>query len=1085
LALGAWRVKFVSLHHHTTFSYRDGFGMPEAHITRTADLGMRAQAVTEHGNTSSHVKHEKAANAHGIKPLYGCELYTAAGQTQAKWHLTALAATQDGYQNLNRLVSRSWAEGFYYWPTVSGEMLRDHAEGLIVLSGCSDSLLNCTLLGGKANGPKRETASSWDIDAAEQVVWKFKELFGDGYYLETQQFPELARTRALNPILAELSRRTGVRLVATADVHYPMPEDNEMQKILHAAGRGSGSVEAQEATWEYDIKLTLPTSDVQVHRALMGTGLTAIEAAQALHSTGEIADRCTVILPRNERIRWPLQEGYSSSKDLVWEWLRDGWRYRWAENFSLQSRKTEYYDRLQYEMHLVESKDFLDYFLMLSYLVRWAKGRGIVVGPARGSAASSLVCYLLRITEIDPLQFKTMMFERFIDATREDLPDVDLDFQDNRRHEVFDEAARVFGRDHVGQLGNFVRYRGRNSVNDVARVYRVPRYAAKAVNDLLIDRSQGDSRLESSLEDTVETFPAAAQVFEQFPDLRYAFRLEGNMQSFGVHAAGIVISNDPITDTCAIYEREVGKEKHRVSVVAYDKKDAEYLGMLKADFLGLSNCGMLGRALELTGMPLEELYRIPLNDEKTMQGFRNNDVIGVFQFEGRATRLVCREVVPDNFDELADINALSRPGPLFSGVKTRYVGVKHGTEKVEHLHPIVDKHTEHTKFQIVYQEQVLAVIRDIGGFPVTKVADIRKIISQKLGEAQFNNMLDAFTEGALRLHGINHELAVRIWKFMVTSATYSFNIAHSVSYSMLSYWNMWFKQHHPLAFYSASAEWIGRIGKWKEKGPRLLRDAQRKGIRILPPDPGLSSARWTPVLPAKGSKGLGGIRAGFEQVPGVGERTASAMLAYRAHLLRIDHKYGATAHTGVRWEDFVAVRGIGDKTINKIRAFAEDDDPFGLDLVGKVLRECREGLRTQTGFWRGLPKPTHTSEEMLSAPDGARVVWIGVAKAVEYKDLIEDQRARFGTSTEEILANTKDSHLRKWATIHAYDDGDEEVYLRFNRYNFPKFKAGLETLRPDADVLLIIGEKNRGFGNSLKVKKMMAIDPEDDDNDDE
>lgn len=770
----------------------------------------------------------------------------------------------------------------------------------------------------------------------------------------------------------------------------------------------------------------------------------------------------------------------ASAIDIYWHWLREGWKYRTKENANLLSSREDYGARVRYESDLVVSKQFISYFLTISYLTRWAKGRGIVVGPARGSAASSLVCYLLRITEIDPLQFPTMMFERFIDATREDLPDIDLDFQDNRRHEVFDEAARVFGKDHVGQLGNFVRYRGRNSVNDVARVYRVPKYASKTVNDLLIDRSQGDSRLESSLEDTVQTFPAAAQMFDQFPDLRYAFRLEGNMQSFGVHAAGIVISNDPITDTCAIYEREVGKEKHRVSVVAYDKKDAEYLGMLKADFLGLSNMGMLGRVLELIRMPLEDLYRIPLDDEKTMDGFRNNDVIGVFQFEGRATRLVCREVVPDNFNELADINALSRPGPLFSGMKTRYVGVKHGTEKEEHLHAIVDKHTESTKFQIVYQEQVLAIIREIGGFPVSKVADIRKIISQKLGEAQFNNMIEAFIEGADRLHGIKRDLAVRIWKYMVTSATYSFNIAHSASYSMVSYWNMYLKQHHPLAFYSASAEWLGRMGKWKEKGPRLLRDAQRHGIRILPPDPGLSGARWTPVLPQGKADGLGGIRAGFEQVPGVGDRTAAAMIAFRNDY----HMLQPVSPSRPTWDHFVAVSGIGAKTIDKIRAFAEDDDPFGLDLVGKVLRECREGLRTQTGFWRGLPKPTHTSEEMLSAPDGARVVWIGVAKAVEYKDLIEDQRARYGTSIEEILASNKDSHLRKWATIHAYDDGDEEVYLRFNRYNFPKFKTGLETIRPDADVLLIIGEKNRGFGNSLKVKKMMAIDPEDEGDDD-
>lgn len=1072
-------MKFVSLHHHSTFSYRDGYGMPETHVARVADLGMSAVAFTEHGNVSSHVKAEKAGKQYGIKTLYGCELYTASEQTQAKWHLTALAADSGGYANLNRIVSKSWAEGFYYWPTTSGQMLADHADGLIVLSGCSDSLLSCTLLGGKSNGPKREKASSWDIDAARQVVYKFKELLGDNYYLETQQFPELQRTRTLNPILAELSTKCRVPLCATADVHYPLPEDNEMQKILHAAGRGSGSVEAQEATWEYDIRLTLPTSDAQIRRALMGTGLTGWEADFAIGSTRTIAERCNVILPRNERIRFPLPDGYSNSLDLVWEWLRDGWRYRWDMNKSIQSREHEYHERLMYEMNLIEMKDFLDYFLMLSYLVRWAKGRGIVVGPARGSAASSLACYLLRITEIDPMQFPTMMFERFIDATREDLPDVDLDFQDDRRFEVFTEAMRVFGSDRVGQLGNFVRYRGRNSVNDVARVWGVPMWATKQVNDLLIDRSQGDSRLDTSLQDTIDTFPAAKEIFTRFPKLQYATRLEGNMQSFGVHAAGIVISNDPITDTCALYEREVGKDKHRVAVVAYDKKDAEYLGMLKADFLGLSNMGMIGRCLGHIGMSLEELYRIPLNDKKTMDGFRAVDVIGIFQFEGRATRLVCREVVPDNFDELADINALSRPGPLFSGTKTRYVGVKHGTEQVEHLHPLVDAATKHTKFQIVYQEQVLAVIRDIGGFPVTKIADIRKIISQKLGEAQFNNMLEAFIDGAEKLHRIKRDLAVKIWKFLVTSATYSFNIAHSVSYAMISYWNMYLKQHYPLEFYAATAEWIGRIGKWKEKGPRLLRDAQRRGIEILPPDPELSTERWTPVRPPKGSTALGGIRAGFEQVPGIGEKTAVRMVAYRADI------HALHGDAPLDWDAYTAVSGIGAKTIDKIRDFAENDDPFGLDLVGKVLREFRDGLKSQQGFWRGLPRPTHTSEALLNAAEGAKVIWMGVPKKVDFKDLVEDQRARYGTSEEEILASTKDSHLRKWASVFAYDDGEEEVYLRFDRYNFPKFEAGIKGLRMDTDVVLAMGIKSRGFGNSVKVRRMISIDPEGNEYDDE
>lgn len=1070
-------MKFASLHTHTTFSYRDGFGMPEEHVSRVADLGMGAVALTEHGNVSSFVKLEKAARQHGIKALFGCELYTAAGRDRSKWHLTALAGDQIGLQNLNRIVSRAWAEGFYQWPTASGQMLADHAEGLFVLSGCSDSLLSCTLLGGKANGPKRETASSWDIDAAEQVVRKFKDLFGDRYYLETQQFPDLQRCRTLNPILAELSRRTRVPLCATADVHYPFPEDNEMQKILHAAGRGTGSVEAQEAEWEYDIKLTYPLSDKQVEDALVRTGLGRTNARAAIHSTGEIAERCTVILPRNERIRFPLPKGHDSASDLVWDWLREGWRYRFEENKDLRKRPDAYHARLRYEMNLIYNKDYVDYFLVLCYLVRWAKERGIVVGPARGSAAASLACYLLRITEVDPMRFPTMMFERFIDPTRVDLPDVDLDFQDDRRFEVVSEAMRMFGKDNVGQLGNFVRYKGKNSIKDVARVHRVPKYAADRLSSLIIDRAQGDDRLANSIEDTISTFSQAKEVVDQFPNLNYAARLEGNMQTFGVHAAGIVISNTPISDTCAMYEREVGKDSHRVSVIAYDKKDAEYLGMLKADFLGLANMGMIGKCLSLIGMPLADLYRLPLEDEKTMTAFKANDVTGIFQFEGRSQRSVAREVSPDTFDELADINALARPGPLASGMTDRYVSTKHGRGRVDSLHPVVDEITKNTKYQIVYQEQVFAVVREIGGFPVTRVAEVRKAIQDKVGEGAFNKMLDEFIEGARRLHGISPELARRIWSYLVTSSSYSFNIAHAVSYAMIGYWNMWLKQHHPLAFYAASAHWTARINKWKEKGPRLLRDAQKKGLRVLPPDPELSAAQWTPVLPVTAADGLGGILAGFEQVPGVGDSTARAMLAYRADVFSLH------GDVPLGWDAYGAVSGIGPKTIEKIRSFAEDEDPFGLDLVGKVLREFREGLLTQTGFWRGLPRATHTSDGIPGLKDGARVVWIGVAKKVEYKDLVEDQRARYGKTEEEVLSTNKDSHLRKWASIVAYDDCEEEVFLRFDRWTFPRFERALSTLRPDMDVLLVMGIKKHGFGNSLKVNKMMVIDPEGGDDD--
>lgn len=1067
-------MEYVSVHHHSTFSYMDGFGTPEQHVKRAAELGMSALTLTEHGNVSSHVRLEKAAKAEGIKPLYGCELYTAPEKTRQKWHLTAIAENQEGYKNLNQLVTRAWAEGFYQWPTVHGDMLADLADGLIVTSGCSDSLLSCTLLGGKSLGEKRERASREDMANAEKVIRKFKALFGDGYYLEVQQFPELGRTRTLNAAFAELSARTGVPLVATSDCHYPYPDDNEMQKILHAAGRGTGTVEAAEASWEYNIRLTPPDSDKRILSRLISTGLTRKQALAAIASTGEIAARANVTLPRSERIRFPVRDGMTT-KDMIWEALRDGWKYRWGENKRMHAHKKQYVERLNYEMELVESKDFVDYFLMLSDVVRYAKDSGIPVGPARGSAAASLACYLLRITEVDPLAFPTMVFERFMDVSRVDLPDVDLDFADDRRDEVRAHLVRRYGADHVGNIGNFVKYRGKNAIDDIGRVYQLPFDATRTVKDLIIDRSGGDSRVDASLEDTFEMFPQAAEALKKHPELNNAIRLEGNYRGMGVHAAGLVVSNAPITDTCALYTKEVGKKKIPVSVIAYDKKDAEYLGMLKADFLGLSTMGMIGIALDIIGMDLADLYRVPLDDRKTLEAFKNNDVVGIFQFEGRATRLVCKDVSPDDFMELADINALSRPGPLFSGTTANYIDVKHARKEPLHLHPIVDNVTSYSKYQIIYQEQVLTIIREMGGFPVTKVADIRKIISQKLGEASFNTMKEEFIKGAKRLHDVQPKLAETIWKFLVTSATYSFNVAHCISYSMLGFWCMWLKQHHPLAFYAAQLQKVGDDKNSAQKRAKLLKDAVRHGIKVLGPDPLASGETWT------ADKESNAVRAGLLQVPGVGEKTAQAMIEFRDEFRAREESsvfYEEGDKIDFGWQDFTAVKGIGPKTMEKIADFAEDEDPFGVDRLKRTMTALRGMIKR--GELGPIPRPTHTSDQIPTDADNLPVTWMGIVDSREYKDLIEDERARSGDSLEKIMARVKDPHLVKSCVLKCQDDGDEEVYIRFNRWAYPKFKRQLESLVVGRDVIVVQGVKKRGFGVSLHIKNFITINPEDD-----
>lgn len=1052
-------MKYVSLHHHTTFSYMDGYGTPEEHFARAQELGMSALAMTEHGNVSSHVRAEKAGLATGVKPIFGCELYTAPEVTRPKWHLTALAMDQEGYRNLNRLVSRAWAEGFYQWPTVSSQMLVDHSEGIIVTSGCSDSLLSCTLLGGKSNGPKRNSASSFDMDVATRLVEVFKGIYGDRYYLEVQRFPGLERTRTLNAALAELSRRTGVALVATADCHYPMPADNEMQKILHAAGRGTGTVAAAEASWEYGILLTPPASDEEIGRDLVATGLTRREAWGAIKATAEIASRCNVTLPKSQQLRFPMDPG-KTPQALIWEWLRDGWKYRWPHNASMRARKKEYLDRLNYEMELLTQKDFLDYFLMLSEAVRWTKDRGIGVGPARGSAAASLTCYLLRITEVDPLQFPTMVFERFIDATRVDLPDVDLDFADDRRHEVVQHMRDMWGAERVGNIANVTQYRGKNSINDVARVYSIPKWEAETVNNLIIERSGGDSRRSDSLEDTFHMFPKAADVLKRYPELKYAIRLEGNYRSWSTHAAGVVVSNTPINDICATYAKQ--SNGRWSDVLAFDKKDAEYLGMLKADFLGLTTMGMITRALAMIGMPLDELYRIPLDDADTLAAFKRNDVVGIFQFEGRATRVVCADVSPDHFMHLADINALSRPGPLFSGMTAQYVDVRHGRAEPEKLHPIVDRVTEWSYGQIVYQEQVLTIIRELGGFPVTKIADIRKIISQKMGEMSFQKMYDEFVEGAWRLHKVDKKLATRIWKFMVTSATYSFNVAHCVSYSMLAFWQMWVKVHHPLAFYAASLQKLpdDKAHEWKRA--RLLQDARKHGFKVLPPDLDVSTASWV------AEPEMGAVRAGYCQIPGVGAATAVAIIAERER------------SPFSNWSDLLRVKGIGPKSLEKIRAFCDRDDPFGLDLVGEILGEYRRGIAGGSGEYSGLPVPTHTSDGIPRSGEH-NVVWMGIVRSINYQNYVENQRTRTGEEEADIIARMKDPHLVDSCVLRCYDDGEEDVYVRFNRWQFPRFKEALEDITPNHDIIIVYGRKRDDFGVSLHSSAMVVIDPDGED----
>jgi DNA polymerase-3 subunit alpha len=1054
--------QFVNLHHHATNSYLDGFRPVDEHVKAVAALGYPAFCLTDHGNVSGHVKAEKACQEAGIKSIFGCEVYCDSGDErgQIKHHLTVISESEEGYRNLNRLVSASW-RNYRYKPTVTSAMLEQYSEGLVVLSGCLGGLLADKAIGGKLN-PER-TQPNWA--AAERVAGWFADVFPDRYYLEVMPHPQLRRQRLWNVTLAELGERMNLPLVATLDCHYPDPSLKSMYPVLHAIGRGGkgNTVEAQSQSWEYDIVLA-PRKPEVIYGELTRTGLSYDEATKAMSSTLEIAERCNVTIPKFQELKFP---GERPSDELLWEWCREGWAYRGFSSLTDKERRV-YGDRVKYEMDLILSKKFEDYFLVIAELVRWAKNNDIAVGPARGSGAASLVCYLLRITEVNPMLFPTLLFERFIDANRHDLPDIDLDFDDERRWEIRQHLVELYGEERVGNIGTFTNYKGKNSLDDIARVHRVPEYAVKTVKEMIIERSSGDLRGNATIEDSIAMFPKVAAIMKEFPDLRKAQLLEGSLKTFSVHAAGLVVANQPLTEGAAVYTREDGKTGLVRNVVSFDKYDAEHINALKIDALGLTTMNVIARCLRMIGMTLEELYAVPLDEEDVYEAFKRNEVVGVFQFDGRAMRSVNREVKPDNFMELGDINALSRPGPLHSGAAAEYIQVKHGRKKPERLHPVVDDITQWTNYQIVYQEQILQVVRKLANFSWENAAKIRKLISKKQGEQAFNRMRELFMDGC-KQNGVKEIFAGKIWKQLVTAGAYAFNSAHSISYAMIAYWTMWLKVKYPLEFYCASLQKFDC--KPGERGFDMLKEAAAKGIAILPPDPARSQVSWSVAGNA--------LLAGLVQIPGIGEKTAKAMVEWReAQQVAVGNGEGIVSNPDrlPQWDDFVAVKGIGPATMEKVRAFCDLEDPFEIKLLARKLGKAR-GWLNRNADAEDMRRPTSRAEDVPYEPQpGEHVVLVAVRER-NLKDLYELHRSRTGDELDP--STVKEPEYVNWTVILGEDETGP-LTITVHRFGglYERYKNTIWELDPKRHLLLVRGFKRREYRRAIYATQLWVLDPD-------
>ncbi len=827
--------KFVDLHNHSTYSFLDAYGTPEQIVDKACSLGREAIALTDHGNVSGLCMLEKACIKNNIKPIYGCEFYCSdADKTRERYHLTVLSKNLNGYKNLSKLVGSAW-ENFYYFPILKTPDLIKYKEDLIIFSGCLESKLSKLIL-------------SDDITSADKLVKKFKSIFED-FYIEIQPF-DLVESIKVNKVAFKLAQNNNVKMVLTNDVHYPDVKYQDVRRILRAIRFRKKYAEIDADTQDMSI-LTYKALYDKMYNIYGNDKIWK----SSLDNTIEIADLCEeYTIPKAKLFRFDIPNKKEYFREMCYNGLK---------NRGFLGNKV-YIDRLEYELNIIEEKNYLDYFIVVNDLVNWAKDNNIFVGPARGSSGGSLICYVLNITEVDPIKFE-LLFERFLDITRTDYPDIDIDFTDEDRSKIFEYLIGKYGKNKVAHIGTFAKFKGRNSLDEVGKAFEVPPDKVDIIKRLLIDRSIADSRASFCIQDTMDKFSQAHNVSIEYPDINNAKLLEGQYRHMGIHAAGMIISKEPLEDSMALYTR------NDTVIASLDKDDIEYLGFLKFDLLGLKTLNLLKKICSRVGLTYKDLTKISMEDEKTIEGFKKSDIVGIFQYEGRTASSLIGHIKPDCFDMIRDINALIRPGPLYSRDTSNYILVRNDPKVLEDQFEdevdVIKDITKETYGQILYQEQVMQVVRNIASFSWADTAKIRHAMSKSLGDEFMFGFKEKFVNGAME-NGYDENYAEKIWERINSHGSWSFCKSHAVGYAILAFWTMYMKQHFPLEFYWAS---LSLEDKDFNKS-RLMLDLIGKGYKVLPPRINYSRESWE----IEGNA----IRSGLLEIKGIGEKVAQHIVKH-------------------------------------------------------------------------------------------------------------------------------------------------------------------------------------------------------------
>lgn len=904
--------EIVQLHVHSEFSILDGCGKQVDFIAKAHRMGSPAVCFTEHGTLRGiHKLHETSSQV-GIKPIYGVEFYAALDHTsrglpkdelevikaqfkakgaqnkakrereeelglRKRYHVTVLAKNNEGLKNLYRLSSIAWVDGFYMRPRIDFDLLEKYGDGLIVLSGCLDGFANQAILNGK---PKN----------AIEYIERFHSRWGDDFYLEIMP-NRLKLQQRVNRAVAKINDGFGIPLVATADVHYLERDDWQAHEVLLCVNTRKRLSDPNRWTFGSKDFWYQTREEMESNFSKFHPDLREEQIQQALDSTLEIAEKCEAKLELDKfRALLPeptIPSSIRSEFAYLTNLCQEGWDSHdivsRAERLAKQRGEkeidvlAEYVERLMRELKQIKSQRVDKYFLIVHEMYRWGEERGILFGPGRGSVGGSLVAYLLGLTDVDPIEHG-LIFERFLNPERIDMPDIDSDVEDRRRPEVLKYLVDRYGKERVAQISTVNRMAGKACLRDLSRVLEIPIGEAEGVIASIVQRGHGDEREFKTIEDAMAGFKVGRTFDRKYPEvLHYAKRLEGQARNLGLHAAGVIVSCDELVDWIPLETRAHGKS--RVVCTGVDMWGTEAQGLMKIDVLGLRTLSVISDCLskikERHGEDIN-LSEIDIEDPKVLKNFTNLRFAGIFQFDTAAAEKMCAGVTFERFADIPALTALVRPGTLHSGLTADYLKRKADPKNRKSVHPVIDRICDDTLGVIVYQEHVIKLLVELAGFEPGRADLIRKAIAKKKSESELEEIRGDFVKGAVA-NGVKVGLAEKLMDQMVHFSGYLFNKSHATAYGLLSYRQMWLK-----TYYSAEFMWALLANEPDhQRKIKLLQETRRMGIPVLPPSVNESG-------PAFVINEAGEIRSGLVDVKGVGKAAVSSIQRHQPFESLID-----------------------------------------------------------------------------------------------------------------------------------------------------------------------------------------------------